>query len=200
MSEIIFYLDTNIIVDYLTKDNTQKVIEFFKKAEKQNIELYTSEWTIYEAIPILIQEEYWKNLENAHMAFTRIRKKITRETVPSNIREKLIPKIKSLHKMVKIIGFNELPSEVHENAQKMALKTTFSSFDSLHIAIAQYLSEYCGKEGKTIKCYLVSNDTSDFNLRMFGTLNTSGFAGNTSPITPEDAIQVLEELARHLNG
>lgn len=182
-------------MDYLLEENTNKIMDFIKKAKENDIILYTSEWTIYEAIPILLEECYCKSLQKQGIkSFRRIHRKVTRGKIPISIRKKLIPKIESLHKIFNLINFNDLPPVVHQNAQKIALTSSFSTFDALHIAIAKYLSEYGNfdVDGNPItsRCYIVTSNVSDFSLSRFKA-EIRSFAQNLIPIRPKEALDVL---------
>jgi len=194
MFSAVFYLDACEIVDYIIQDDTNRTIKFFRKAKAKGADLYTSEWAIYEAIPILVQEMYFQKLQqNGIRSIRRTWRKITREQkIPLSVGKKLAPIIKSLRNIMTIISFNELPPDVHENAQKIALTSRFSSFDALHIAIAKWLSEY-GKvngKGSAVRCYIVTSNVSDFNPDRFR--NARSFTRNLVPVTPRDALKEIK--------
>lgn len=170
-------------------------MDFITKAKEKAITLYTSELTIYEAIPILLQEYFCEHLKKQGIkSFRRLQRKIVREKIPINIHQALNPKIKSIRQTFQIIDFDDLPPETHKNAQKIALSSTFSSFDALHIAIAKYLSEYgnLDKSGNAVitPCYIVTNDLSDFSPTKFKT-EVRDFATNLTPIIPKNALNII---------
>jgi predicted nucleic acid-binding protein len=167
-------------------------VDFVAIAKRKGITLYTSEWAIYEAIPVLLQENFCEHLrEQGVRSFRRIQRKVLRAKIPINVHEDLTPKIDSVHREFQIVDFDDLPPEVHQNAQKIALSSTFSSFDALHIAIAKYLSENTrlgeGGNPKVTTCYIVTDNKSDFSPTRFKT-EVRDFTKNLVPIDTAEAL------------
>lgn len=167
-------------------------MDFVTKANESSVTLYTSELAIYEAIPILLQESYCGYLQKQGIkSFRRIQRKILKGKIPISLHQALAPKIESIRHEFEMIDFDDLPPETHENAQKIAVSSTYSSFDALHIAIAMYLSEYAGlgKNGKRVvtPCYIITNDVSHFSQAKFKA-EIREFTKNLIPACPKDAL------------
>ncbi len=170
-------------------------MDFVAKANQKSIALYTSELAIYEAIPILLQEKYYALLlkQGVIKSFRRIQHKISSDRISVTIRRELAPSIESIRESFQVMDFDDLPPATHENAQKIALSSTFMSFDALHLAIAKYLSESnLDKDGSPLAatCYIITNNTNDFSSGRFVN-EVKHFTENIKPIVPEKALNLI---------
>lgn len=192
MAESPFYLDTSVVFDYIIEDNSDNVMDFINEAKRNAFDLYASELAVYEAIPILLQEEYFRTLGRLGpmKSIRRAWKKITRESrdIPVEVRKELIPKVKNFRDTVTVLDFDQLPGRVHKNAQNLALTSKFDSYDALHIAISLYLAETLD-----VMCYIVSEDEAAFNETNFERSGSEfvSLAGLVKPLTPGAAYQLV---------
>lgn len=174
-----------MIVDYLIDDNSEKVMDFIQAAKDRKLNLYTSELAVYEAIPLLIQEEYFRELYRRDTtSYRRIHRHITRHKIPVEARSKLIPKLRDFRKGVSVLGFHELPARVYNNAQTLSLTSRFHSMDALHVTICIYLAE----ELEDL-CYVVSENTDDFNTAHFECIDE--VKQRVKPLTPSAAFSLI---------
>lgn len=187
-----FYLDTNIVFDYIVEDNSLQVMDFINEAKQNSFDLYASELAVYEAIPILLQEEYFRTLTKLGQmkSFRRAWTKATRESrsIPLEVRKELIPKIRNFRDTVTVLDFDQLPERVHKNAQNLALTSRFDSYDALHVAISLYLAETL-----EVMCYIVSEDTAAFNETNFERSGSElvSLVGLVKPLTPSAAYELV---------